>query len=98
MRTSLTGFGCFLFVFGVATILSFLWVWHRRRNVAAARVSRDGNLMRLQVPVARPPGTEADASRCPVCGAELPPHSPEGLCPQCVMRCVMTDSDQAHPD
>jgi aminoglycoside phosphotransferase (APT) family kinase protein len=34
-------------------------------------------------------------SACPVCGAELPADSPQGLCPQCLLQCALSNSDQA---
>ncbi len=27
-----------------------------------------------------------EAKRCPQCGAEFPPETPQGLCPQCLMK------------
>src|SRR5437588_5546845 len=34
-------------------------------------------------------------SACPVCAAELPADSPQGLCPQCLLQCALSNSD--HP-
>jgi serine/threonine protein kinase len=40
---------------------------------------------------------EPAANCCPVCGAMVPEHAPQGLCPQCVMRCVLSDADSPPP-
>jgi tRNA A-37 threonylcarbamoyl transferase component Bud32 len=32
---------------------------------------------------------------CPVCGAEPPDDSPMGLCPQCLLQCALSRSDQS---
>jgi len=36
---------------------------------------------------------ESAANCCPVCGFQMPSHAPEGLCPQCVLRGVLSDAD-----
>jgi tRNA A-37 threonylcarbamoyl transferase component Bud32 len=37
-------------------------------------------------------------SSCPVCGASLPQDTPDGLCPQCLMQCVLSNSDHEAPE
>jgi hypothetical protein len=36
----------------------------------------------------------AAAGPCPVCGAPIPADSPQGLCPQCLFRCALSQSDR----
>jgi serine/threonine protein kinase len=41
---------------------------------------------------------EPAANCCPVCGAQLPSHAPQGLCPLCVLQGVLSDSDPVAPE
>jgi len=34
-----------------------------------------------------------ETRRCPECGAELPPHAPEGMCPKCLLEGGLGDDD-----
>lgn len=41
--------------------------------------------------------TPAETSRCPQCGAELPPNAPQGLCPRCLLAGVDAPTDAGQP-
>ena len=52
------------------------------------------NLLLSSSPQIQPPVLERAVVGCPVCGAELPGDSPQGLCPQCLLKCALSNSDQ----
>src|ERR1700734_2580733 len=61
-----------LFILGIVAILALLW---SRRN-------------KTSVPPASPPlptSMQTIPPKCPKCGAPMPPDSPEGLCPRCLI-------------
>src|SRR5687768_11003728 len=36
-----------------------------------------------------------EIKRCSLCGAEMPPEAPEGLCPQCLLKVALEPQSQA---
>ena len=81
-----------ILVVGISISLISLLVawWHRRRVLTAGPVAF-GPSQRRFLPSEHP--LAPDPSHCPVCGAKLPQDTPQGLCPQCLMQCVLSHSD-----
>jgi len=73
--------------------------WWRRSHVPATAGAVALNHPQPTHPLAQHlEAPEPRMSGCPVCGAELPGDTPEGLCPQCLMQCVLSRSDHALPE
>jgi predicted Ser/Thr protein kinase len=51
-------------------------------------------VQRLKTGAAKPPARTA-ASNCPQCGTQLPADAPEGLCPQCLLKGVISSAHEA---
>ncbi len=95
----------FVVVLLVSLVVLLLVVALRRRpgreDWGAARVGppapRDRGPAPLPVPNAEP--VVSPQERCPECGADLAPDSPEGLCPQCLLKAgVGTAADLPRAD
>jgi predicted Ser/Thr protein kinase len=64
-------------------------------GVTMASTRRRGSRRRSNVHQAAPVTDEAPAVyalRCPVCGADVPPGSPHGLCPRCLLHVAVVPS------
>jgi predicted Ser/Thr protein kinase len=89
-RLLLIGLCCLLgpLLMGVFTLGVYLA--SRRPDRAAKRASDERPRRRVTEP--SPP---AVASHCPECGVELPADAPEGLCPQCLLKGVISSAHDA---
>jgi tRNA A-37 threonylcarbamoyl transferase component Bud32 len=88
-----------VFLMAIVTGYVFLIGLRRRRQLAGAgkRVAQE----QVQGPFPLKEGlpeAEPYAKSCPVCGAELSGDNPEGLCPQCLMQCVLSQSEHGLED
>jgi tRNA A-37 threonylcarbamoyl transferase component Bud32 len=87
------GLVALLFLAILVISLTVGWLFARR---VPALVPQDSPAQ--PSPIKRLPAPEPKASSCPVCGAELPGDTPEGLCPQCLMQCALSHSDHGLPE
>ena len=82
----------FLVLVGILGLVIF---FAERRRARVAPRSPDSE------PHVRPAGRGARRERitapgrCPECGAALPPDAPEGLCPQCLLKGVISSAHDA---
>jgi tRNA A-37 threonylcarbamoyl transferase component Bud32 len=83
----------FGFIFLAALAGSFLALRKHRQRDNKLPGAGPAPAVLLQQPVSPPP-PEAKSSHCPVCNSELPDDTPQGLCPQCLMQCALSASDQ----
>src|SRR5215471_12627060 len=72
---------------GAVALLVFMLSRARPRQVARPRPRRTTDYPEV-LPATRP-------SRCPECGALLPNDAPEGLCPQCLLKGVISSAHEA---
>src|SRR5438046_15034 len=94
LRLALFGGCCALFACLVGILSLAIFLVERRRVRAAARARNSEPNVK---PVARSARREriAAPSRCPECGTELPADAPEGLCPQCLLKGVISSAHDA---
>src|SRR5947207_292360 len=59
-------------------------------------LARNFPLLLLNSTVA-PKNVNESSLVCPQCGRTLKPNAPAGLCPPCLLRCGLSDSDDASP-
>ena len=71
---ALLGLGFFLLILAVVALLGVVAVC----VVFLARKKKEP-------PQTSPPATQPVSKNCPKCGAPMPPDSPEGLCPRCLI-------------
>jgi tRNA A-37 threonylcarbamoyl transferase component Bud32 len=92
---------CLLVVFVTGGVVAACFVVFTRYKRTAVPPIRPETQPRWNPVTVLPPGPMADllAGACPVCGAALPADSPMGLCPQCLLQCALSHSDEARaPD
>src|SRR6516165_10778333 len=86
--------GCVFVMASVTGYVFFVLLRRQRRHVFGADEgivkARSGGPLLLRDSLPEP---ESHAKNCPVCGGELSSETPEGLCPQCLMQCVLSHSD-----
>jgi tRNA A-37 threonylcarbamoyl transferase component Bud32 len=99
VRWAFGAFACVLFVFSLLAIVLALVIHgqRRRRLQMNANLPAPGKPRQSLQPIAPEPVAEPRPSHCPVCGIELPADTPQGLCPQCLMQCVLSSSDRLPP-
>jgi serine/threonine protein kinase len=74
---ALLGLGVFLLIFLVVAVLGAVVIW----VVFLTRKAK-----KEEPPVSQPTAsTQVIPKNCPKCGASMPPDSPEGLCPRCLI-------------
>jgi serine/threonine protein kinase len=100
---TLAGFAFVLLLFGVFAIVLVIALVQgpklRRRHRLASEPGGPGGLPRQgAMPVEPVQSVEAAPRACPVCAAELPGDTPQGLCPKCLMQCVLSDAEPAPPE
>jgi tRNA A-37 threonylcarbamoyl transferase component Bud32 len=87
---------CLLLVLvGLAAVIAvavFLAVELNRRPAGKSPLEREHRAVAL--PPSPQPAAAPIAGGCPVCGARLAGDSPQGLCPQCLLQCALSASNQ----
>src|SRR5262249_38994339 len=86
---------CLLFfvLLVVAAVLALVNALRSGRRPAPPPGRRDGRPREPRpVPVRRSDPVAVPNGNCPECGTRLDPDSPEGLCPQCLLKGALDDS------
>jgi predicted Ser/Thr protein kinase len=92
------GLACLLVAVGGGVALAVVLLTQRRREVPVgrARPRRDDSDVGVARPVRTVRPAPSTAPRfCPECNTALPPDAPEGLCPRCLLRGVISSAHDA---